>query len=110
MTEFADYTMAEIAGYLSLWMAIHDVDPAPDGTISEKQASEIAGNIIEALSSYLVFGAAPKAVDDRAVRGLAHFGMESLPQRPQSPQPRHRLRTERGVICYPGVERLPARR
>ena len=110
MTEFADYTMAEIAGYLSLWMAIHDVDPAPDGTISEKQASEIAGNIIEALSSYLVFGAAPRAVDDSAVRGLAHFGMEPLPQRGQSPRPRQRLRTEHGVFSYPGGERLPARR
>ena len=109
MTEFTDYTMAEIAGYLSLWMAIHDVDPAPDGTISERQASEIAGNIIEALSSYLVFGAAPRAVDDNAVRGLAHFGMEPLPERVPSPQPRQRLRTERGVLCYPGGERLPAR-
>ncbi len=101
--------MAEIAGYLSLWMAIHGVDPAPDGSISEQQATEIAGSIIEALSSYLVFGAAPKAVDDDAVRGLAHFGMEPLPQRRPGPQPRHRLRTERGVLSYPGGERLPAR-
>jgi hypothetical protein len=110
MTKSADYTMAEIAGYLSLWMAIHGVEPEPDGTISEKQASEIAGNIVEALSSYLVFGAAPRAVDDDTVRGLAQFGMEPLPQRRQSPQLRQRIRTERGVFSYPGGERLPARR
>ncbi|GGE98740.1 hypothetical protein GCM10011611_00310 [Aliidongia dinghuensis] len=102
MSESPDYSMGEIAGYLSLWMAIHGVDPAPDGTISEKQASEIAAHIVETLCAYLVWGSVPpKPADGNVERGPARFGFGPVPSDGRAARPHQCANTDRSVICYP---------
>ena len=109
MTNSTNYSMVEVAGYMTLWLAIHGGDPAPDGTISEAQASAIAGRIIHTLSSYLVSGAATELADGDAEGGLARFGMKLTPYKGTKVHPHQCVDTGSGVICYPGGVPQPVR-
>ena len=111
MSNLTREELAEVAAYLSLWLAIHGGDPAPNQVVSRETAIAIAAHMTATLSRYAASLTEVPAGSSHLQQALTRHGLRPIdPQTERARLSPHQcVDTGHGVICYPGGKPQPVR-